>query len=528
MRAPDGCRRLALGTVGGVVLLAGAVASSPATRATVLDGCGISDSQIDLNGDGFDDAVVGDPFAAVGNRPQAGRIIVLFGDADGRIGEGTRRALTQADFGEEPEAGDHFGWSVAVGRADQLGFCASILVGAPGEDLAGAADAGAAHLGTFETDDEGRPTQVVAATLTQAEAGGAVEAGDEFGYAVVLAGPTQPDPYQLVVGSPGETVGTAEDAGAIDVFRVQGSPSGVGEYVQGRVANSGGDRVPGTPEPGDRFGSSLAADALDLGEVSQSFVVGAPGDAVNGRDAAGTVTVFEGEDGDGPFSSVTQLSEASAGVPGVAEAGDQFGFSLALSSFSSSFTPRALAVGVPGEDRGSVVDAGAVTLFTNKANALVARANLTQATEGVPGALERGDRFGHSVAFQFSQRLLVGVPFEDIGRVRDAGQVQSVEVTPEEFPLRFGPAINEDADGTAYAVAVDSRFGYGVSGLVGVRENVFTVSSPFQGEGSVYVVSDRSRSDGSPLAPRAWVPGDEGIPSSPGGTFGWSVSGATF
>jgi hypothetical protein len=174
------------------------------------------------------------------------------------------------------------------------------------------------------------------------------------------------------------------------------------------------------------------------------------------------------------------------------------------------------------------VDAGAVTLFTNKANALVARANLTQATEGVPGALERGDRFGHSVAFQFSQRLLVGVPFEDIGRVRDAGQVQSVEVTPEEFPLRFGPAINEDADGTAYAVAVGSRFGYAVSGLVGVRENVITVSSPFQGEGSVYVVSDRSRSDGSPLAPRTWVPGQEGIPSSAGGTFGWSVSGATF
>jgi len=91
-----------------------------------------------------------------------------------------------------------------------------------------------------------------------------VEPGDEFGYAVVLTGPTQPDPYQLVIGSPGEAVGSANGAGAIHVFRVQGSPSGVGEFVQRRIANSGGDRVPGTPEPGDRFGSSLAADALDL------------------------------------------------------------------------------------------------------------------------------------------------------------------------------------------------------------------------------------------------------------------------
>jgi hypothetical protein len=340
-----------------------------------------------------------------------------------------------------------------------------MLVGAPGEDLGGAQDAGTAHLGTFTTDDEGRPTDVVATTLTQAGAGGAVETGDEFGYAVALTGPTQPDPYQLVVGSPGETAGSVPDAGAIHVFRVQGSVSGVGQYLQGSVANSAGARVPGKREAGDRFGSSLAANALDLGDVSQSFVVGAPGDVVNGRDDAGTVTVFEGEDGDGPFSSVTQLSEATPGVPGTAEAGDRFGWSVAFSPIASGFTPRALAVGVPGEDRGSVADAGA------------GRASLTQGTPGMPGRLEAGDRFGYSVAFQYSQRLLVGVPFEDVGRARDAGMVQPVEVTPEEFPLRFGAAIDENAPGTAYAVRAGSRFGFGVSGLVGVRENVATMVS---------------------------------------------------
>jgi hypothetical protein len=286
--------------------------------------------------------------------------------------------------------------------------------------------------------------------------------------------------------------------------------------------------VDGQLEAGDRFGCSLAADALDLGDVSQSFVVGAPGDVVNGRDAAGTVTVFEGEDGDGPFSSVTQLSEATPGVPGTAEAGDRFGWSVAFSPFASGFTPRALAVGVPGEDRGSVVDAGAVALFTNTDDRLFGRASLTQGTPGMPGRLEAGDRFGYSVAFQYSQRLLVGAPFEDVSRARDAGMVQPVEVTPEEFPLRFGAAIDENAPGTAYAVRAGSRFGFGVSGLVGVRENVATISSPFQGDGSVYVLSDRSRADGTPVAPRAWVPGRDGVPASGGGTFGWAVSGPTF
>lgn len=510
-----------------VVLLASGMYGPPAT-ATVLDGCLVTSSDIDLNGDGFDDAVVGDPLATVNGQREAGQITVLFGDADGRIGEGIRRTLTQADFGETPEAGDHFGWDVAVGRADQLEACASILVGAPGEDLHGAVDAGMAHLGIFNTDDEGQPTDVEASSLTQSEAGGTVEAGDEFGYAVVLTGPTQPDPYQLVIGAPGESVGSIKDAGAINVFRVQGSVSGVGQFLQGRAANSGGDKVPGTPQTGDRFGASLAADLLDLGERSQSLVVGAPGDMVDGRDNAGTVTVFEGEDRDGPFSSVRQFSENTRGVPGIAEAGDQFGFSLALSPFSSSYTPRALAVGAPGEDRGKVVDAGAVTLFTNKNDTLVARATLTQNTPGMPGIVEAGDRFGYSVAFQYPQLLLIGTPFEDVGTTTDAGTVQPVTVTPQEFPLRFGASINEDAPGTAYSVARGNRFGYQLSGLVGVRENVFTISSPFRGDGSVYVVSDRSGQNGETLPPRAWVPGQGGIAASPGGTFGWSVSGPTY
>jgi hypothetical protein len=520
-------RPILRGLTAGLVLAASCNVGQSASAA-VLDGCLHSRSSIDLDGDGFDDAVVGNPYATVDGHPEAGQVTVLFGDADGRIAEGTRRTLTQRDFGEIPEAGDHFGWSLAVGRSDQLGSCAGMLVGAPGEDLGAAQDAGTAHLGTFTTDDEGRPTDVVATTLTQAGAGGAVETGDEFGYAVALTGPTQPDPYQLVVGSPGEAAGSVPDVGAIHVFRVQGSVSGVGQFLQGRVANSAGARVPGKPEAGDRFGSSLAADALDLGDVSQSFVVGAPGDVVNGRDNAGTVTVFEGEDGDGPFSSITQLSEATPGVPGTAEAGDRFGYSVALSAFASGFTPRALAVGVPGEDRGSVVDAGAVALLTNKDDRLIGRASLSQGTPGMPGRVEAGDRFGYSVAFQYSQRLLVGVPFEDVGRARDAGMVQPVDVTPEEFPLRFGAPIDENAPGTAYDVRAGSRFGFGVSGLVGVRENVATISSPFQVDGSVYVLSDRSRSDGTPVAPRAWVPGRGGVPASPGGTFGWAVSGPTF
>ena len=42
----------------------------------------------DINGDGHTDAVVGDPYATVSGQAGAGRVIVLYGDADNRVGQG--------------------------------------------------------------------------------------------------------------------------------------------------------------------------------------------------------------------------------------------------------------------------------------------------------------------------------------------------------------------------------------------------------------------------------------------------------
>ncbi len=47
----------------------------------------------DFNGDGLSDTVVADPYATVNGKAQAGRVIVLYGDADGLIGEGARGVI---------------------------------------------------------------------------------------------------------------------------------------------------------------------------------------------------------------------------------------------------------------------------------------------------------------------------------------------------------------------------------------------------------------------------------------------------
>lgn len=63
------------------------------------NGCNFTHSRNDLNGDGFDDTVVGDPYATVNGKAEAGSITVLFGDADGRIGESADGSLPVAGSG---------------------------------------------------------------------------------------------------------------------------------------------------------------------------------------------------------------------------------------------------------------------------------------------------------------------------------------------------------------------------------------------------------------------------------------------
>jgi hypothetical protein len=480
--------------------------------AAVVDSCATTRSASDYNGDGFDDAAVGDPYATADGVPEAGVVTVLLGDADGRIGEGGREVLTRASLGEPPRTGDHFGFDVALAPTGHHGGCADLLVGAPGVDLPRAVDAGMAYAISDLPDAEGNP-QLEAVVLTQADAGGVAEAGDQLGYAVAITGLDQEHRRRLVVGAPGETIGTAADAGSVTIWETDGMPQGLAELRQGQRGPLGAVRLPGTPQAGDRFGTSLASGLVDLPEVSgqevaQGLLVGAPGDTVSGHDAAGSVTALSEK-----FESAALLSQDGARVPGAAETGDHFGSSLALSPAAGGVA-RTLAVGSPGEDTGRKADTGSVTLFDNVGERFVPRTAFSQGTPGVPGANEAGDRFGFALTFGHrTPTLLVGIPAEDVGAVVDAGAVQPVLVPAAQRPLRFPPALDENTPGTPAAVGTGHRFGRSLGALSGQSENLLTISSVYADQGSVYVLTD-----GAGLPPRSW------LPTSTPGRFGWSVS----
>jgi hypothetical protein len=96
----------------------------------------------DFNNDGFTDLAAGAPVEDVNDVGDAGAVSVLFGSAAGITSSGGR---TFTQVGSAAEAGDYFGWALATGDFDNDGF-ADLAVGAEGEDVFSATDAGAVSV----------------------------------------------------------------------------------------------------------------------------------------------------------------------------------------------------------------------------------------------------------------------------------------------------------------------------------------------------------------------------------------------
>jgi hypothetical protein len=200
--------------------------------------------------------------------------------------------------------------------------------------------------------------------------------------------------YGTAKGLTADASGTAPD----DQFLTQDSPG-----------------VPGTSEPMDEWGASLATGDFN-GDKCADLAVGAPGE----DGSAGGVTILYGS----PTGLVTtgsqRISQNSTGVPGIAEPNDRFASALTVGDFDKDGRAD-LAVGVPGEVITKVFQAGSVTVLYGSPTGLTrgrASAVFFQGSDGVGGTAEEGDRFGAALAAGDFYRsgvdaLAIGVPGEN-------------------------------------------------------------------------------------------------------------------
>ncbi|MEV5381683.1 FG-GAP and VCBS repeat-containing protein [Streptomyces sp. NPDC052721] len=184
---------------------------------------GLPGSIADINGDGYGDMVLGDPTdpsTAKKTGYKGGQISVWYGGPNGPDPAQTPTVIHQDTAGAPgtAEADDMFGSSISTGDINGDGY-ADVAVGAPGEDLGKAAEAGAV---TVLFGSASGLTTKGAKTWTQDTEGvpGGSEAWDQFGQSVRLIDINKNGKADLVAGAGGEN-----GYGAVTVLR--GTASGL-------------------------------------------------------------------------------------------------------------------------------------------------------------------------------------------------------------------------------------------------------------------------------------------------------------
>lgn len=371
------------------------------------------------------------------------------------------------------QAGDEFGRAVAASRTGD--GCALLAIGAPG-----ALGQGVVYL-ALDT-----PSGFTAGPHPIALVAPNSDAGDRFGETVLFSRSTlTADEYELWVGAPRRDVGAAVDAGAVEHYRVIVRPGSDDVSVTHVATLRQGDAsIPGTTaESNDRFGEVLAP-----GE--RGVVVGVPHENIGSAVDAGLVVVVSYDRALGRYRGFANLTQDTTGIGGTPETGDLFGAAVAAC---------AELIGAPGEDIGSVRDAGLVQAMTGCGPVPRPGLAYTQSTSGVPGANEAGDRFGASVTVRSDpgdgHGYVVGVPGEDLGidgvDMVDAG-VMLVERPCGERPCRWSslrqgaglPGTTEAGDQTGATVAV-RQFYPGEGDAVTHSTSWPYVSAPGEDRGTV-------------------------------------------
>jgi hypothetical protein len=152
----------------------------------------------------------------------AGGVVVLDGSSSGLTAAGSQ-FWTQDTPGvaDTAETGDAFGYSLAAanfGKSSQ----ADLAIGAPREGLGANANCGAVNVlygssGGLTTGGSQLWTQDSTGIKDQCEDQGSSTQGDLFGYSLAAANFGKAAQADLAIGAPGEDVGTAVHAGAVNV-----------------------------------------------------------------------------------------------------------------------------------------------------------------------------------------------------------------------------------------------------------------------------------------------------------------------
>ena len=368
----------------------------------------------DVNGDGFDDLIVGGPFDDP-NGGNSGASFVVFGKTDGTAVE-----LSDVETGtggfviKGVSANDYSGVSVSsAGDVNGDGF-ADLVVGAFFDDPNGLTS-GASFVVFGKTDG-------TAVELSDVEAGtggfviNGVSAGDLSGDSVSSAGDVNGDGFDdLIVGGRGDDPNGLYSGASFVVF---GKTDGSAVELSDIEAGSGGFVINGV-FGGDRAGYSVSSAGDVNGDGFDDLIVGAYGDDPNGSLSGASFVVFGKTDG-----TAVELSDIEAGTGGFVINGvsgsDYSGRSVSAAGDVNGDGFADLIVGARGDDPNALNSGASFVVFGKSDGTAVELSDVEAGTGGfVINGVSFNDQSGVSVSSAGDVNgdgfddLIVGARFDD-------------------------------------------------------------------------------------------------------------------
>ncbi|MDX3636130.1 FG-GAP and VCBS repeat-containing protein [Streptomyces europaeiscabiei] len=407
-------------------------------------------ARFDFNGDGYTDIAVGMPNATVNGKAKAGYVSVIYGGSESPYQSTGVISQAEAGIPGTPEADDRFGSSVAPVDVNGDGVF-ELVVGASGESLT-----------SDQFKDEGTITVLdgsewnvkgttvargaseyssIGRTITTGDYDGDGdtdlvygENGEEHGALRFRPGPLTADPvttstlrrYSMGGATRALATGDFDGDGRDDLATTWQAMDDSGTFIT---------RWDGQAKPAQWWadadrGSALAAADFDrdgTDDLAVGLVQPNPeSETTHCQDRLGGALLLLKGSKTAQFGTENEcITQSNPEVGGAAEEGDDFGAALSAGDLNGDNRPE-LVVGVPGEDVGTVKDAGGYVTMNGTEHGPYGGLARSQSTPNMPGTAEAGDRFGAQVAVGDYNRdglwdTAVSAPGENAGEPRSGG-----------------------------------------------------------------------------------------------------------
>lgn len=463
-----------------------------------LSGYSVS-SAGDINGDGFDDIIIGATDAFPNGIDDAGQSYVIFGKSNGFPASFELSSLdgTNGFTINGINIDDESGSSVSkAGDINGDGFD-DIIIGAYTADPNGFIEAGQAYV-IFGKQSGFSPILELSSLngLNGFTINGSSSVSgnypDFLGYSVGSAGDINQDGFDdIVIGAPGADPNTVNDAGI--TYVILGKSNGYSPVFDLSTLNgNNGFEIHGKNSIGSGIESDLSGYSVNSagdinGDGFDDLIVGAPGNDANGNFESGEVYIIFGKaSGFNPVIDLTNLDGTNGFSINGAVAGDIFGNSTGSAGDINGDGLDDIIIGSYYADVGSAMDAGKTYIIFGKSNGYSANFDLST-LDGTNGFIVNGNEFedysGYSVSTAgdingdgFDDIIIgafyadinhLGLPGGDIGEAyvifgNSSGFASSINV----YQMNLIDTISYDLEFNGiliYGPDINSRFGHAVN-----------------------------------------------------------------